>query len=59
MLQGPVFQYADFGRVAQQLEREEARLLGGTGMNDGGQMRADGFFNVQVIQHVLTARGFT
>lgn len=58
MLQGPVFQYADFGRVAQQLEREEARLLGGTGMNDGGQMRADGFFNVQVIQHVLTSRGF-
>lgn len=59
MLQGPLFEYSDFGQVAQQLDREEARLTGGTGLGDGANARLDGFFNVQVMQTVLTRAGYT
>jgi ataxin-3 len=57
MLQGPMFEYSDFGRVAQELDAAERRLTGGAGL-DYGNMRMDGFFNVQVMQTVLTRAGY-
>jgi hypothetical protein len=57
MLQGPLFQYSDFGRVAQELDRAEAQLTGGAGL-DGSNARHDGFFNVQVMQAVLGKAGY-
>merc|ERR1719316_2558561 len=59
MLQGPLFQYHDFGAVAEELDRAEARLTGGQGLGDGANARADGFFNVQVMQAVLSRAGYT
>merc|ERR1719291_809011 len=57
MLQGPMFQYWDFDRVAKELDRAEAALMGGSDL-DYGNARADGFFNVQVIQAVLQRAGY-
>lgn len=57
MLQGPMFEYGDFGRVAQELDAAERRLTGGSGL-DYGNMRIDGFFNVQVMQKVLNRSGY-
>jgi hypothetical protein len=59
MLQGPLFEYSDFGQVAAQLDRAEAQLTGGSGLGDGSNSRMDGFFNVQVMQAVLTRSGYT
>merc|ERR1719401_2272687 len=57
MLQGPMFDYSDFGQVAHELDLAEQRLMGGQGL-DYGNARADGFFNVQVIKTVLTRGGY-
>lgn len=58
MLQGPLFEYSDFGRVAQELDRAEAQLTGGQGLGDGANARMDGFFNVTVMQAVLKRAGY-
>jgi len=58
MLQGPLFDYSDFGQVAQELDRKERQLLGGAADLDYGNARADGFFNVQVIRVVLERAGY-
>lgn len=57
LLQGPLFDESEFRRVAAELDRAEASLLGGQDM-DYGNARADGFFNVQVVQAVLERAGF-
>jgi len=57
MLQGPLFEYSDFGQVAHELDAAERRLTGGHGL-DYGNMRTDGFFNVQVMQAVLVRAGY-
>merc|ERR1712032_100196 len=46
-----------FRTVAQQLDQAERRLTGGEGL-DYGNARADGFFNVQVVQAVLNQAGY-
>lgn len=59
MLQGPLFDHGDFEDVALELDRKERQLLeGGQGL-DYGNARADGFFNVQVINAVLTNAGYS
>lgn len=58
LLQGPIFDELALGEVSQQLDREEARLMGGQNM-DYGNARADGFFNVQVIKVCLERMGYT
>lgn len=57
MLQGPLFEYSDFGQVAHELDAAERRLTDGHGL-DYGNMRTDGFFNVQVMQAVLVRAGY-
>jgi len=57
MLQGPLFDEFSFRTVAQQLDQAERRLTGGEGL-DYGNARADGFFNVQVVQAVLNQAGY-
>lgn len=58
LLQGPVFTEFEFRRVAAELDRAEASLLGGQDM-DYGNARLDGFFNVQVVQAVLEGAGYS
>eukprot|EP00927_Polykrikos_kofoidii_P062522 TRINITY_DN57332_c0_g1_i1.p1 TRINITY_DN57332_c0_g1~~TRINITY_DN57332_c0_g1_i1.p1 ORF type:complete len:360 (+),score=80.90 TRINITY_DN57332_c0_g1_i1:88-1080(+) len=58
MLQGPMFDYSDFGQVARELDAAERKITGGEGL-DYGNARADGFFNVQVMQTVLTRGGYS
>eukprot|EP00933_Yihiella_yeosuensis_P062449 TRINITY_DN65406_c0_g1_i1.p1 TRINITY_DN65406_c0_g1~~TRINITY_DN65406_c0_g1_i1.p1 ORF type:complete len:355 (+),score=105.09 TRINITY_DN65406_c0_g1_i1:75-1139(+) len=58
LLQGPMFDEWNFRQVAQELDREEARLMGGQNL-DYGNARMDGFFNVQVVQAVLERAGYT
>lgn len=60
LMQGPAFNEVALAEVAQQLDAEERRLLGGAGLAsaDGGNVRADGFFNVQVIRAGLQRAGF-
>eukprot|EP00442_Polarella_glacialis_P004246 CAMPEP_0115090290 /NCGR_PEP_ID=MMETSP0227-20121206/25324_1 /TAXON_ID=89957 /ORGANISM="Polarella glacialis, Strain CCMP 1383" /LENGTH=311 /DNA_ID=CAMNT_0002481373 /DNA_START=26 /DNA_END=962 /DNA_ORIENTATION=- len=53
LLQGPKFSEQEFRRVTQELDRAEAALMGGASM-DYGNARSDGFFNVQVVQAVLS-----
>mmetsp|Transcript_66866 Transcript_66866/g.110759 ORF Transcript_66866/g.110759 Transcript_66866/m.110759 type:complete len:465 (+) Transcript_66866:76-1470(+) len=57
LLQGPLFDESDFGAVSQELDRAEAQLMGGQGL-DYGNARGDGFFNVQVMQSVLVRAGY-
>lgn len=57
MLQGPLFDYSSFQQVARELDLAEQRLAGGQSL-DYGNARADGFFNVQVIQTVLGRAGY-
>lgn len=58
MLQGPLFEEADFREAARQLDSAEQRLLGGGEGLDYGNARLDGFFNVQVMQAVLNRAGY-
>lgn len=57
MLQGPIFDEWTMREVAQELDRQEQRLMGGSDL-DYGNARMDGFFNVQVIQTVLNRAGY-
>jgi len=57
MLQGPLFDYSSFQQVARELDFAEQRLAGGQSL-DYGNARADGFFNVQVIETVLGRAGY-
>lgn len=60
LLQGPLFDEGMLSDVALRLDAEERRLLGGAaGLEDGGNVRSDGFYNVQVIRVVLERAGFT
>jgi len=59
LMQGPHFDEMQLAEVAQQLDAEERRLLGGSAVDSGGNVRADGFFNVQVIRAALQFRGFS
>lgn len=59
LLQGPLFDEGVLAEHAHALDQEERRLLGGgPGLNDGGNVRADGFFNVQVIKVALQRAGY-
>lgn len=58
LLQGPHFDAGQLAEVGHQLDAEERRLLGGAALDQGGNVRADGFFNVQVIRAALQVRGF-
>lgn len=57
ILQGSVFTRDEFDRVAQQLDQQE-RQMGMTFAPGEGNYRADGFYNVTVLQRTLQARGF-
>merc|ERR1719221_381555 len=39
--------------TARALDRKEAQLLGGNALDQMGNVRADGFFNVEVIKSAL------
>lgn len=56
LMQGPVFDEVSLAEIAQQLDARERLLLGGAAI-DGGNVRADGFFNVQVIRAALQSVG--
>merc|ERR1719161_59462 len=58
MLQSPLFEEYDLREVAEQLDREERRLMGGEAM-DHGNARMDGFFNVQVIKVLMERMGYS
>eukprot|EP00930_Biecheleria_cincta_P095519 TRINITY_DN87478_c0_g1_i1.p1 TRINITY_DN87478_c0_g1~~TRINITY_DN87478_c0_g1_i1.p1 ORF type:complete len:325 (+),score=65.08 TRINITY_DN87478_c0_g1_i1:72-1046(+) len=57
LLQSRVFQRSEFDRVAQQLDQQE-RSMGMTFAPGEGNYRADGFYNVTVLQMTLQSRGF-
>lgn len=57
MLQGPLFDFSTFNQVARELDQAERHLAGGQSL-DYGNARADGFFNVQVIETVLGRAGY-
>lgn len=57
LLQGRVFERSEFDRVAQQLDQQE-RAMGMTFQPGEGNYRADGFYNVTVLQRTLQMRGF-
>lgn len=59
LMQSGVFNEHQLSSVAQALDREESRLLGGAAVDEGGNVRADGFFNVQVISTALRNKGYT
>lgn len=58
LLQGPLFDQWQLYEVADQLDKEERRLMGGTDIDLTGNSRADGFFNVQVIRVLLERMGY-
>lgn len=58
LMQARVFDEVKLGEVAQQLNLQEQRLLGGASLGDGGNVRLDGFFNVEVIRSALMKSGF-
>jgi len=57
LVQGPMFDEVSLAEVAQHLDAQEQMLLGGGALSDGGNVRADGFFNVQVIRAALENAG--
>lgn len=59
LLQDRVFDEVKLADVGLQLDAEERRLLGGSVMSGSeGNVREDGFFNVQVIRAALQNSGF-
>jgi len=58
LMQERMFDEVILAEVAQALDREEQRLLGGGAVSGGGNVREDGFFNVQVIRAALQRAGF-
>jgi len=53
LLQKPAYDDSMFRMIAMELDRQERRLLGGDNL-DFGNARMDGFYNVQVVQAVLS-----
>jgi ataxin-3 len=58
LMQGRVYDEYQLAQIAQQLDAQEARLLGGQALDSVGNVRADGFFNVEVLRAALTNDGF-
>mmetsp|Transcript_76431 Transcript_76431/g.224263 ORF Transcript_76431/g.224263 Transcript_76431/m.224263 type:complete len:603 (-) Transcript_76431:102-1910(-) len=56
ILQGPHYTVQDLRAVAQELDRREREITDGQGL-DYGNACADGFYNVQVIQVVVSRAG--
>lgn len=58
LLQSPIYDPIILSEVALQLDTQERQLLGGESFSEGN-VRMDGFFNVEVIKLVLQNAGFT
>jgi len=59
LMQESMFDEIELSEVAHTLDKMERDTLGGAGLDmESGNVRADGFFSVQVIQQALQARGF-
>mmetsp|Transcript_39325 Transcript_39325/g.47649 ORF Transcript_39325/g.47649 Transcript_39325/m.47649 type:complete len:308 (+) Transcript_39325:135-1058(+) len=59
LLQGGYFDEIMFAEVGHHLDREEQMAMGGAVLGESNNVRADGFFSVQVIQLVLQRAGLT
>lgn len=57
LFQGPFFDEDSFRIVAEELDKKERELTGGSGLDNGNALR-DGWFNVQVMQAVLLWQGY-
>lgn len=61
LLQGRVFDEVKLAQIANDLDAQEQQLLGGRsfgGHMDTGNVRMDGFFNIEVIRAGLMKEGF-
>jgi ataxin-3 len=60
LLQGSEFDEIELADIAADMDRRERATLAGSGLEgESGNVRADGFFSVQVIQQALQLRGFS
>lgn len=58
LMQGPLFDQSQLHMVANELDRKERQLMGGSNL-DNGNACMDGFFNVQVIRVMLERMGYS
>ena len=59
-VQGPEFNEILLAEISRDMDRRERETLQGSGLeSESGNVRADGFFSVQVIVQALQHRGFS